>query len=445
MHRQDSCLPRAAVLLLLLPLLAALLYSDSSPAHARSRRAARGAGVPASEPLRGGRGPTIQQKTARLKNDGEVRALWVQRTSLTSPAAIAQMVSAARAAGFNTLLVQVRGRGDAFFNDGVEPRASVLVGQPASFDPLATVLSSARSAGLRVHAWVNINLVASAAELPAARRHIIYRHPEWLMVPRALAHEMAGVDRDSPEYVGKLARYARAEAAQVEGLYLSPIHGDAVAYTVSVVADLVKRYDVDGVHFDYIRYPNDEFDYSPGALSMFRREVAGELSRAERERYDARLSTEPTIYTDAFPERWQNFRRMRLTTLTARLHDSIKSYRRNAIVSAAVVPDAREAFTRRLQDWPGWTESGLLDVLCPMAYTDDPAAFRAQIDSVRLLAKETPVWAGIGAYRLSSSETIENILTAREIGARGIVLFSYDNLAGPPGALADIGRAAFNP
>jgi uncharacterized lipoprotein YddW (UPF0748 family) len=415
-----DCQDRAhgAVLLLLLPLLAALLYSDSRPAHAQP---------------------------VRVDDDGEVRALWVQRTSLTSPAAIARMVGAARAAGFNTLLVQVRGRGDAFFNDGVEPRASVLVGQPASFDPLATVLSSARSAGLRVHAWVNINLIASATELPAAQRHIIYRHPEWLMVPRALAHEMAGVDRDSPEYVGKLARHARAQSAQVEGLYLSPISGDAVAYTVSVVADLVKRYNVDGVHFDYLRYPTDEFDYSPGALSTFRREVAGELSRAERERYDARLSTEPTVYADAFPEQWQDFRRMRLTMLTARLYASIKSYRRNAIVSAAVVPDAREAFSHRLQDWPGWTEGGLLDVLCPMAYTDDPAAFRAQIDSVRLLAKDIPVWAGIGAYRLSTSETIENILTAREIGARGIVLFSYDNLAAPPGSLADIGRAVFNP
>jgi uncharacterized lipoprotein YddW (UPF0748 family) len=211
------------------------------------------------------------------------------------------------------------------------------------------------------------------------------------------------------------------------------------------VADLVKRYNVDGVHFDYLRYPTDEFDYSPGALSTFRREVAGELSRAERERYDARLSTEPTVYADAFPEQWQDFRRMRLTMLTARLYASIKSYRRNAIVSAAVVPDAREAFSHRLQDWPGWTEGGLLDVLCPMAYTDDPAAFRAQIDSVRLLAKDIPVWAGIGAYRLSTSETIENILTAREIGARGIVLFSYDNLADPPGSLADIGRAVFNP
>ena len=388
-----------------------------------------------------------ETRSARAEPTSEVRALWVQRTSLTSPDAIAQMVAEAHDAGFNTLLVQVRGRGDAFFTSSIEPRAAALAGQPASFDPLAVVLTSARRTGLRVHAWININLVSSATGLPASQQHIIYRHPEWLMVPHALASEMATIDRDSPEYVGKLARYARAQSAQVEGLYLSPVPGDAAAYTVSIVTDLVKRYEVDGVHFDYIRYPNDEFDYSAEALSLFRREIVTDLPKAERDRYDARLRHEPTIYADAFPERWADFRRGRLTTLAARLRDSIKAYREDAVVSAAVGPDARDAFVHRLQDWRRWSAVGLLDALCPMAYTADPNTFRAQIESVYGLAKETPIWAGIGAYRLSSSETIENIETARQAGARGVVLFSYDDLAGVPGrpsSLADIGRAAFH-
>jgi uncharacterized lipoprotein YddW (UPF0748 family) len=392
--------------------------------------------------------PTFTRTIAtRAQDEGEVRALWVQRTSVTSPEAIAQMVEEARAAGFNTLLVQVRGRGDAFFNGGIEPRTAALAGQPTSFDPLAVVLMSARRAGLRVHAWLNINLVASATELPASQQHIIYKHPEWLMVPRALAGEMARIDRDSPEYVGKLARYARAQSAQVEGLYLSPILDDAQAYTGSVVADLVKRYNVDGVHFDYLRYPNDEFDYSPGGLSLFRREIAPGLTKADRDRGDARLAHEPTIYADAFPDRWAEFRRERLTMLAARLRDTVRGYRQDAIVSAAIVPDARDAVVHRMQDWPRWGKVGILDVLCPMAYTASPDTFRAQIESARVLAGGTAVWAGIGAYRLSSSEIIENILTAREIGARGVVLFSYDNLAGVsgrPGSLADIGRAAFH-
>src|SRR5215831_15861971 len=110
----------------------------------------------------------------------ETRAIWVLRSSLTSPASIASMVRTARQQGFNTLLVQVRGRGDAYYSSTLEPRAADLSHQPASFDPLATVLASAHQAGMRVHAWVCVDLISSAVDLPTSPDHLVYRHPEWL-------------------------------------------------------------------------------------------------------------------------------------------------------------------------------------------------------------------------------------------------------------------------
>ena len=72
----------------------------------------------------------------------QTRALWVTRTTLTSSESIKQMVAAAEAGGFNTLLVQVRARGDAYYAGTIEPRASELAARP-SFDPLATVIEQA--------------------------------------------------------------------------------------------------------------------------------------------------------------------------------------------------------------------------------------------------------------------------------------------------------------
>src|SRR5579872_6535259 len=95
----------------------------------------------------------------------EVRGLWVLRTSLTSPGSIENVVRTAQANGFNTLLVQVRGRGEAYYQSAIEPRAMELDGQPASFDPLALTLQLAHRAGLRVHAWINVDLVSSAGLL----------------------------------------------------------------------------------------------------------------------------------------------------------------------------------------------------------------------------------------------------------------------------------------
>ena len=71
--------------------------------------------------------------------------MWVLRTSLTSPASIAALVRSARENGFNTLLVQVRGRGDAYYRGGLEPLAPELLRQPATFDPLATVIEAAHA------------------------------------------------------------------------------------------------------------------------------------------------------------------------------------------------------------------------------------------------------------------------------------------------------------
>jgi uncharacterized lipoprotein YddW (UPF0748 family) len=131
-----------------------------------------------------------------------------------------------------------------------------------------------------------------------------------------------------------------------------------------------------------------------------------------------------------------------LTSLRA----GVTAVRPAALVSVAVVPDPREAATRRLQDWRSWLDSGLVDVICPMAYTTDPAAFAAQIAAAKQIAGAHPLWAGIGAYRLSADQIVENAQAARRLGVGGIILFSYDSLADPahgPGYVSQVGRATF--
>jgi uncharacterized lipoprotein YddW (UPF0748 family) len=100
-----------------------------------------------------------------------------------------------------------------------------------------------------------------------------------------------------------------------------------------------------------------------------------------------------------------------------------------------------------MQDWSAWLNGGLIDALCPMVYTQEASRFAEQVSAARNIAGERPVWAGIGAYRLSPAQTIENIHTARKLGAAGIILFSYDSLVNPqsePGYLSTVGRAAFD-
>ena len=377
----------------------------------------------------------------------EVRALWVLRTSLASPASIAALVQSARDHGFNTLLVQVRGRGDAYYNDSIEPRAAELQRQPATFDPLATVLGAAHTAGLRVHAWVNVNLVASAVDLPLAREHLVYRHPDWLMVPRDIAQDVAKLPADSPAYVGKIARWTRGQPGELEGLYASPIIPGAATYLETVVRGIANRYPIDGIHFDYARYPNARFDYSRLAIAEFRTAIRPRLDDAARRQVDAREKVDLFAYPDARPDDWRAFRVARMTALMRRLRAAVKAERPDALVTVATKPDLREAYDDRLQDWGAWLHDGIVDVVCPMAYTPEAARFADQITAARAAANGRPIWAGIGAYRLTPAQTIDNIQTARRIGAAGVILFSYDSLTDPKlaaaGYLEKVGRAAF--
>jgi uncharacterized lipoprotein YddW (UPF0748 family) len=382
----------------------------------------------------------------------EIRALWVTRSSLTTPASIAALVRTAHDQGFNTLLVQVRGRADAYYASDLEPRSADLARQPVSFDPLATVLSEAKANGIRVHAWVSMNLVSSAVELPAAPDHLVYRHPEWLMVPRVIAQDVARLDPANPGYVGKIARWTRGQLDLVEGLYASPLQPEAAAHTERVVVDLARRYDLDGVHLDYSRYPNQQFDYSRFAIAEFRADIRPRLGAAARRELDAEAENDLFAYPDRLPAEWKAFRRARLTALVARIRQGVRAARPRTLLTSAVTPDFQDAFDERMQDWRGWLSERLIDAVAPMAYTQEAARFAEQIAAARDLAGVAgggAVWAGIGAYRLTPAQTIENIQAARKLGAAGFVLFSYDSLTGPkppaPDYLGTVSRAAFGP
>jgi len=182
-------------------------------------------------------------------DEAAVRATWLPASSLTSHASLTSAVTAAKADGATTLVVPVRATA-------------------GEYDALADAIAIGHAAGLHVHASINVAVVVPVGELPSARDHVVFRHPEWLMVPRTLADELATVDPHSPEYLGRLSRYARARSATVEGIYLSPATPGAVDYMVGVVRGIASQYEVDGVRLDAVGYPAGDFDYSRDRLAI---------------------------------------------------------------------------------------------------------------------------------------------------------------------------------
>ena len=377
---------------------------------------------------------------------GEVRALWVIRHSIDSPESVRTMVEEAAASGFNTLLVQVRGRGDALYASSLEPRAESLLDDPA-FDPLQLVIDEAHARGMDVHAWVNTYLVWGLQDLPRSRLHLVNANPDWLAVPRSLGRELYTRNPRDPRYVRRLTEHARANSQIVTGLWSSPSHPAVQARVQAVWLELATNYDLQGIHFDYVRLPSAEFDYSRGTLDRFRGWVRPHLSSQRYADLVAASGSNPFAMAEALGDLWDQFRRDQVSTLVRRIYRSVKEVRPELIISAALVADPKAARVKRYQDWWGWLADGILDVAVPMAYTTDREQFDAWVEEARISVGERErVWVGVGAYKNPVSETLRQIEDARERGVGGVVVFAYDSASSTPaqpGSLEQIGREAF--
>lgn len=355
----------------------------------------------------------------------EVRGLWVVRTTLRSPESIDRLVEEASAAGFNTLLVQVRGRGDALYRSQYVPRSESLQGQPDSFDPLAYTLEKARRRGISVHAWVNTLLLAGYADKPSSPMHLLKTHVDWLSVPQSLAGRK--LDRMSRP-LDRLRTASRKYGSEIEGFFLDPGEPGVEGHLRKLVVEIVSTYGVDGVHLDYLRYPHAAFGYSPRVLEEFKNEIEKQISSKQRQRLRNKLAKDPSIYARSYPAAWANFRRRQVTELLTGLNRAIKAASQASVVSVAVVADSDTARNSRLQDWKLWLEQDLLDAVCPMAYSPDTETFKTQVAIAHGFSFGRAVWAGIGAWKMALPDIFQKIEVSRKIGTQGFILFSYDGL-----------------
>ena len=356
--------------------------------------------------------------------------MWVVRTTLSDPEGVRRMVRETHEAGFNTLLVQVRGRADAFYRSTFEPRAPQLSGAPAEFDPLAVVISEAHARGMEVHAWVVAQLVWGVGPLPEDPDHLVNLRPDWLAVPRELAEELYDMNPFALEYRERVHAWAVANRERVEGLFSSPSHPEARERLAVVVEELLARYPLDGIHLDYLRYPSPEFDYSRRTLGDFRAWAVGRVPPGRSASMDARVrGGDVTAWTRENPELWDSWRESQVTATLRAVRAVVDAASGEPRLTVAVFADPVDALRGRFQDWPEWLAGGWVDAVAPMAYTPDDARFADLMEAARradVSAGGRRVWAGVGIYQTDLEGALRKVDLARAAGTAGFVLFSYD-------------------
>ena len=139
--------------------------------------------------------------------------------------------------------------------------------------------------------------------------------------------------------------------------------------------DLATRYDLDGIHHDFIRLPTSAFDYSRSALERFREWVKPLIGAQRYAALVAASHQDPYAFADSLPDQWDQFRRHGISDLVGRIYRDVKAQRPYLLVSAAVLPEWRSAARWHFQAWASWLAEDIIDVAVPMAYTSDTEEF----------------------------------------------------------------------
>ena len=283
-----------------------------------------------------GGAPSIQAQEAPKH---EVRAAWVTavygldwpRTRAVTPSSILkqkeeliEILDRLQAAHFNTVLFQTRTRGDVIYDSQIEPYNAILTGKMGvspGYDPLTFAVEECHKRGMECHAWVVTIPLGNRKHVASLGAKSVVKRKPALCVP-----------------------YKRE-------YFLNPGHPDTKHYLRTIVEEIVSRYDVDGVHFDYLRYP----------------ERAGNRFADQREfrRYGNGRSL----------DQW---RRDNLSELVRTLYGAVKALKPWVKVSSSPVGKYNDtpryssrgwnAFQTVYQDVQGWLGEGIQDQIYPMLY-----------------------------------------------------------------------------
>ncbi|MBA4149187.1 MAG: fibronectin type III domain-containing protein [Verrucomicrobia bacterium] len=318
----------------------------------------------------------------------EFRGVWVDAwgAGFLNASQVTTLVNQCRTYNFNAVIVQMRRRGDAFYMPQApngDPRTTALA---SGYDALQELINQCHSGTPRieVHCWVPAQLIwADTVNSPSQPGHVYNLHPEYLMKNSSGATFMA------------------------EGYYLDPGHPGAAQWNYNMAKDIVSRYNIDGFHWDYIRYPQQDSGYNATAIARYNTEFG--------------LTGQPLSSNTQF----SNWRRRQVTDFLRWANADLLAIKPNLVISASVFASRSDALNARFQDWAAWNNEGLYDLCFPMNYTADNNVFNTRTDDAYLNQGVRRVYMGPGAYLNTKENTVVQLNYSRNKPLLGTSFFSY--------------------
>lgn len=296
-------------------------------------------------------------------------------------------IDAAKFAGITDIFIQVRKFDDAYYESNFVKKAQNI---KEDFDPLKYILEEAKENNIKIHAWFVICRIAQA------------NYKDTLPIDKI---KWLNVDKNG-NYVNE------------NNVFLDSSNPEARKYIVDVISEVASKYKVDGVHLDYIRYPNSTFGYTDNGQMLYTLET-GEF--------------------DTNCEKWDNFRREQINKLVFDIHEVVKNKDKNIILSASIVSwgavknyTTLSSYVNTFQDFNKWLDNGWVDYVMPMIYKresvkDQSRDYLEWLKFYKSCSNKDKIIPAIGAYLNTSDGILNQIKETEKIGYSSWILFDFND------------------
>ncbi|AFY71633.1 protein of unknown function DUF187 [Thalassoporum mexicanum PCC 7367] len=337
----------------------------------------------------------------------EVRAIWLDRGTIVaagSEQGLAQVFDRMAEAGVNTVFVETINAGYPIYPSGIAPQQNPLT---RGWDPLAASVKLAHERNMELHAWVWVFGVGNKRHNPLVGKPVSYPGPVLEVYPQwANKNSRGGIF--APE--GKT--------------FLDPANPQVQNYLVSLYREIATRYDVDGLHLDYIRQPRQDPGHNFG------------YGTVARQKFQALTGVDPVSINQnnrSLWWMWTEFRTQQVSQFVNLVSTEMDQVRPEIVISAAVFPFERvQRISRLQQNWEDWVARGDIDLLVPMTYEQDTTRFLQQrVQPALSGVARSPVLflPGVMIKGLDDIELLDQLQAVRDLPSGGYSLFAAEYLS----------------
>jgi len=315
---------------------------------------------------------------------GEFRAFWCHSAYGVAGMSWDEAIHRLADNGFTAIIPNMLSAGVAYYPSKVLPVAITLAERG---DQISQCLAACRKYGIAIHVWkLNWNLNGA---------------------PKEFVDQMRAEHRLQISDQGK------------EQLWLCPSRPENQKLEIDAMLELVRNYDLDGIHFDYIRYPDGDYCFCDGCKERFQRAIG----------ISPQIWPKDVLTGGPLNQQWLDWRRSNITTVVKAVSEQARVIKPKIKISAAVFRYWNVDRDGVGQDWKLWCDKGWLDFVCPMDYTPSKARFENMVSQQVKWAGKVPCYPGLGvsasSSRFGADRAIEEINLTRQYQTGGFVIFNY--------------------